>query len=48
MPGTGTHFYEPDDLTGPVNIYGKSKLAGELAVKENLEKYFIARTSWVF
>lgn len=48
FPGIGTHFYEPDDPTGPVNVYGKSKLAGELAVKEILEKYFIVRTSWVF
>lgn len=48
FPGTGTHFYEPDDPTGPVNVYGKSKLAGELAVKGILEKYFIVRTSWVF
>lgn len=48
FPGTGTRFYEPDDPTGPVNVYGKSKLAGELAVKELLEKYFIVRTSWVF
>lgn len=46
--GTGTRFYEPDDPTGPVNVYGKSKLAGELAVKEFLEKYFIVRISWVF
>lgn len=48
FPGTGTNFYEPDDPTGPVNVYGKSKLAGELAIKEILEKYFIVRTSWVF
>ena len=48
FPGTGTHFYEPDDPVGPVNVYGKSKLAGELAVKEILEKYFIVRISWVF
>lgn len=46
--GIGTHFYEPNDPAGPVNVYGKSKLAGELAVKEILGKYFIVRTSWVF
>lgn len=46
--GVGTRFYEPDDPTGPVNVYGKSKLAGELSVKELLEKYYIVRTSWVF
>jgi len=46
--GAGAKPYEVDDLTGPLNVYGKSKLAGELAVKEALEKYFIVRTSWVF
>lgn len=46
--GAGTRPYEVDDLTGPLNMYGKSKLAGERAVKETLEKYFIVRISWVF
>lgn len=32
----------------PINFYGKSKLLGEKFVQENLEKYFIVRTSWVF
>lgn len=32
----------------PLNVYGKSKLAGELAVAEALEKYFIVRIAWVF
>ncbi len=32
----------------PLNVYGKSKLAGELAVAETLSKYFIVRISWVF
>lgn len=32
----------------PLNVYGKTKLEGELAVSETLEKYFIVRTAWVF
>lgn len=32
----------------PLNVYGKSKLQGELAVAEILEKYFIVRIAWVF
>ncbi len=48
FPGTGEQFYETDDATGPVSVYGKSKLAGELAVRKELEKYFIVRISWVF
>ena len=32
----------------PLNIYGESKLQGELAVAELLEKYFIVRIAWVF
>lgn len=48
FPGTGEHFYEPDDSTAPCNVYGETKLEGELAVKGLLEKYFIVRISWVF
>ena len=32
----------------PLNVYGESKLQGELAVAELLEKYFIVRIAWVF
>jgi dTDP-4-dehydrorhamnose reductase len=46
--GEGEAFYEVDDPTGPVGVYGKTKLQGELAVKEVLENYFIVRISWVF
>lgn len=46
--GDGDHFYEVDDPTGPQNIYGKSKLAGEQAIQKLLTKYFIVRISWVF
>ena len=48
FPGIGENFYEPDDVTAPCNVYGETKLAGELAVKKLLEKYFIVRISWVF
>lgn len=48
FPGTGDSFYEPDDPTGPLSIYGKSKLAGENAICELLERYYIVRISWVF
>jgi len=48
FPGNGEKFYEPDDEKGPRNVYGRSKLAGEMAVADLLEKYFTVRTSWVF
>ncbi len=48
FPGTGTQMYKEDDQTGPTNQYGITKLKGEEAVKELLEKYFICRISWVF
>ena len=48
FPGTGDRFYEPDDPTGPLGAYGETKLGGELAVKELLNRYFIVRISWVF
>ncbi len=46
FPGTGDRLWETDDPTAPLNIYGQSKLEGELAVQALLEKYFIVRTSW--
>lgn len=48
FPGTGTRAYEVNDPTGPVSVYGKTKLAGEEAVRSQLDKYFIVRISWVF
>lgn len=48
FPGNGEDFYEVDDPSGPSSVYGKTKLGGELAVKELLDKYFIVRISWVF
>ena len=47
--GQGTEPWKPDCRDyAPLNVYGKSKLGGELAVSEILEKYFIVRIAWVF
>ena len=49
FPGGGIRPWQPDEEGyAPLNIYGQSKLAGELAVEELLEKFFIVRTAWVF
>ena len=41
-------FYEVNDKTNPINVYGKSKLLGEKVVQKIVKKYFIVRISWVF
>ena len=47
--GQGEVPWEPDcEDYAPVNVYGKTKLEGELAVKEFVKKYFIVRIAWVF
>lgn len=47
--GQGERPWEPDDKCyAPLNVYGKTKLEGELAVSSVLEKYFIVRIAWVF
>lgn len=46
--GQGTRPWEPDDERHPLNVYGQTKYEGELAVEDNLEKYFIVRIAWVF
>ncbi|WP_323780175.1 dTDP-4-dehydrorhamnose reductase [Leisingera sp.] len=45
--GSGTVPWQPSDATGPVNAYGRSKLAGEQAVRAAGGTYAILRTSWV-
>ena len=47
--GQGETPWEPDCKDyKPLNVYGQTKLEGELAVSELLEKYFIVRIAWVF
>jgi dTDP-4-dehydrorhamnose reductase len=46
--GTSTIPYLESDETNPINVYGASKLAGEQAIMELCERYFIVRTSWLY
>lgn len=47
--GQGTEPWEPDCKDyKPLNVYGQTKLEGELSVSSTLEKYFIVRIAWVF
>ena len=47
--GQGTEPWKPDcEDYAPLNVYGESKLLGEKAVRDALERYFIVRIAWVF
>ncbi len=46
--GMGSTAYLESDATGPVSVYGASKLAGELALAESGAAHLIFRTSWVY
>lgn len=47
--GQGIEPWDPDCKDyKPLNVYGQTKLEGELAVADTLEKYFIVRIAWVF
>lgn len=47
--GQGSEPWEPDCKDyKPLNVYGKTKLEGEFAVANTLDKYFIVRIAWVF
>lgn len=46
--GTKNSPYQEEDVCNPINIYGKSKCAGEQVLREILASHYIIRTSWVF
>lgn len=45
--GDKTGYWEVNDPTGPINVYGASKLGGELAIATGADRYVIVRTAWV-
>lgn len=46
--GKNNQPYTTWDQTGPISVYGKSKLAGEMAIQRHLKQFYILRTSWLY
>ncbi|AGN84778.1 dTDP-4-dehydrorhamnose reductase [Enterobacter sp. R4-368] len=48
FPGDGQTPWVETDSAAPLNVYGQTKLDGEIALRENCPKHLIFRTSWVY
>ena len=46
--GNDVTLLQETDNTHPISEYGKTKLEGELVIKENIDRYYIIRTSWLY
>lgn len=46
--GTGITPYTEDMPVAPIGVYGRTKAAGEVAVRQNLKEYYIIRTAWLY
>jgi dTDP-4-dehydrorhamnose reductase len=46
--GSGSVPWQEDDPTGPLNVYGRTKLEGEELIRESACRHLILRTSWVY
>ncbi len=46
--GSGSSPYTEDMPIAPIGVYGKTKAAGEAAVRQNLNEHYIIRTAWLY